>query len=105
VIHTRTLVTFAAALTLAGAGSAARAADPAPSVRVVIADLDLSRSEDAQVLDERLRTAARRVCNVDARRPLAERALETRCIRESLDRAYVDLAAMGRLPSRLAASR
>jgi UrcA family protein len=104
-IHARTLVTLAAAATLFSVGSAARAADTAPSVRVFVADLDLTRSEDAQVLDQRLRAAARRVCNVDARRPLAERALETRCIRESLDRAYVDLAAIGRVQSLAAAGR
>lgn len=103
--HARTLITLAAAITLFGGAGAARADDSAPSVRVRFADLDLTRTEGAETLHRRLHAAARRVCNVDEKQPPLKRAVETRCIRESVDRAYMDAAARGQLPEGFTVAR
>ena len=82
---TTTMTTFALALGF----QSSHAAPPqdVPSMVVRFADLDLSRSEGARVLYQRLRGAAETVCAHLVDRDLAIQLSHTRCVRAAIRNA------------------
>lgn len=82
---TMTIVTFAMALGL----QPARAAAPqnVPSLVVHFADLDLSRSDGAAVLYQRLKVAAETVCFPLDDRALARHRLFSACVQNAISSA------------------
>ncbi len=62
------------------------------TVIVSYADLDLNRSDQARILDHRLKVAARRVCS-DAHLTISHYRLRHLCIRATLTDAWSQVAA------------
>ena len=91
-IHTTRNTVAAAAVFLALSGVSAIGTANIPelmieSVRVSYADLNLSKSEDAQTLYTRLRRTAENVCGDLRRKSLQEMVVERECEERALDRA------------------
>jgi UrcA family protein len=87
----RTLLVCASALLFAGLGPSAFADEPRSEV-VRFGDLDLYDASDADVLVERIRDAAERVCGDDpGREQLSARDEIAECAVESADEAVADL--------------
>ncbi|AYG94526.1 UrcA family protein [Brevundimonas naejangsanensis] len=83
-----TMILSAAALIASAAALPSQAQHPArnPADDVVVvfyADLDLTRPDQARILDHRLNVAARRVCD-DARLVISHYRLRHLCVREAL---------------------
>lgn len=107
-----------AALVMAIATPAAAAAQPvsrkdsANSVQVDYADLDMSNARDANRLLNRIRRAARNVCDRPTRMAPGEMREYRLCVGETVDTAVADIASPvltarhlergGRAPARLA---
>ena len=93
----KNLVIAALGLLLAApaVGHAAEAANDGTSVRVAYGDLDLTRSKDAGLALERLRTAALEACGASdvSLREYRESVKLSVCYRASLDRAVTALNA------------
>jgi UrcA family protein len=92
----KTLITVLAATALGFAAvSPAAAADPdIVSVRVPIADLNLHSGAGAAAALYRIRAAARTICGADSGRlPLARAALQSACVKSTVDRAVARLDA------------
>lgn len=83
-----TMILSAAALIASAAALPSQAQQPArnPADDVVVvsyADLDLTRPDQARILDHRLNVAARRVCD-DAHLVISHYRLRHLCVREAL---------------------
>jgi UrcA family protein len=71
-------------------------ADPAPQVRVSIADVNLSSPQGIERLYSRLRQAAAEVCGYEPEiRELSQRAAWSKCVDTALDGAVVQVRSIG----------
>ena len=85
--HALLAVAVASICTIANAGSSAE-----PARRTVhFADLDLTRPADVAVLYQRIRVAAREVCQPLGERDLILLAATRSCMLDAIDRAVVDV--------------
>lgn len=85
-----TMLTMAVAAIGAGPSVADSMSDP-PSVIVRYRPADLARDEGVQALYSRLKTAARRVCDLGEHRELVQRAAFQRCTDKALGDAVATL--------------
>lgn len=91
-----TMILSAAALIASAAALPSQAQHPArnPADDIVVvsyADLDLTRPDQARILDHRLNVAARRVCD-DAHLVISHYRLRHLCLREALSDARGQIA-------------
>jgi UrcA family protein len=70
---------------------AASPGDPPPSRAVKFADLDLSRTQDAAVLYERLRSAAKTVCAPLDGQQIAQRMNFRKCVKSAIGSAVAEV--------------
>jgi len=89
-------VTFAiaSAALLAGSTFAAPALAEEGSRMVTYSDINLESAKGQAVLEERVRRAARQVCEVGAGRSLRERATERACYRLAMQQSQVQVASL-----------
>jgi UrcA family protein len=89
-----TAVAAVAAITVSSLNVAAAVAGPAPvEARVGYADLDLGAPEGQQMLEKRIKVAARSVCGVDGNeRQLMLQVDAGRCYRTAVANAVADAA-------------
>jgi UrcA family protein len=87
-----TIVSAAAAIIASSVCVSAATAAPAPtSVRVGVADLDLTSLAGQAVLDQRISLAARQACgNAAVERDLAMRFNMSRCFNIAIEKARLD---------------
>lgn len=89
-----TAVAAVAAIVVSSLNVAAAVAGPAPvEARISYADLDLGAPESQQLLEKRIKAAARSACGVDANeRQLMLQVDAGRCYRTAVANALVDAA-------------
>ncbi|QMW21716.1 UrcA family protein [Sandaracinobacteroides saxicola] len=79
-----TLALAATGLTLIATAGPVSAASIAPSINVRTGDLNLASPAGQATLHNRLRQAARSLCDVNGPAPVAQRQAAARCARETL---------------------
>jgi len=91
----KAVTTISATIVLLGFTGLAAGGEPPPGRRVGAADLDLSRSEDAEVLYDRIQTAARSLCRAEKAPWDVKGVLHQR---ECFDSAVADAVSRAREP-------
>lgn len=78
-------------VSLVGAGATAVLAGNAPGITINHKDLDLTQEADAKIMLQRIKDAARRICDVTATADLTTKTARQACVQETANDAVASL--------------